>query len=46
METQCQFEAHSKWKDVCMAVHSLGDLRYFVWVLGTVLSDMVSSKQC
>lgn len=33
----------SKWADVAMALTSLGDLRYFVWMVGTVLSDMVST---
>ena len=39
-----QFETHSKWADVATAMHSLGDLQYFVWMIGTVLSDMVRTN--
>ena len=45
METRCPFQKSSKWDDVCRAMTSLGDLRYFVWMVGTVLSDMVSTAQ-
>lgn len=44
MCTQSQFESHSKWDDFVTTLHSLGDLRYTVWVLGVVLSNMVSEK--
>ena len=42
MGTRSRFESHSKWDDVVTTVRSLGDLRYFVWVLGAVLGNMVS----
>ncbi|CAI8034630.1 Ryanodine receptor 2 [Geodia barretti] len=42
MGTQCPFETRSKWGNVSATVNSLGDLRYFVWMVGTVLSDMLS----
>lgn len=42
MCTRSQFESHSKWDDFVTTLHSLGDLRYTVWVLGVVLSNMVS----
>ena len=44
MCTRSQFESHSKWDDFVTALHSLGDLRYTVWVLGVVLSNMVSGR--
>ena len=44
MGTQCPFETRSKWGNVSATVNSLGDLRYFVWMVGTVLTDMVCGR--
>ena len=45
MGTHSRFEARSKWDNIADTLHSLGDLRYWVWVLGAVLGNMVSGWQ-
>ena len=41
MGSRSKFEAHSSWDDCRDIVSSLGDLRYWVWALGVVLSNLV-----